>query len=647
MPLPAPNLDDRRFQELVDEAKRRIAQHSPEWTDHNVSDPGVTLIELFAWMTDLLLYRLNRVPDRNYVKFLELLGVRLYPATAARTGVTFRLAAPQDSTVTVPAGTVTCTEATDIDQEVSFTTVQDLEIIPCSLEAVMTGTEDGEAYDESQVLAGGRAVDCFQDPPEPGDHVLFGLSQPVPSCVVSLRLDCEIEGVGVDPQDPPLVWEAWDGDQWVRCDVERDGTGGLNRAGDVLIHLPADHTTSLVGERAAGWLRCRATAPVEGQPPYSSSPRILAAGAVTVGGTAPSVSARTVQEEIVGTSEGIPGQRFELEHRPVVPGEGPIVLEVSGEDGWETWEEVGGFAESGPDDRHFVLDAIAGEIALGPAVREADGRVRRYGATPAQGATLRVREYRTGGGARGNVSAGTIRVLRSSLPVVSDVENLHPAVGGVDSEPLENAKVRGPMLLRSRNRAVTVEDYELLAREAAPEVSRIRCVPVGEDAPDGVRILVVPHVESEDGRLAFEQLVPTDETLQRIAAHLDERRPVGARAVVEPPAYQGVTVVARVRARPEASADELREQALTALYRYLHPQLGGPDGDGWPFGRPVHVGEVYAALQTIPGTELIEDVRLFAADPVSGDRGDPTDRIEVGPHELVFSYEHQIRVDNL
>jgi predicted phage baseplate assembly protein len=79
MSLPAPNLDDRRFQDLVDDAKRLVQQRCPEWTDHNVSDPGVTLIELFAWMTDQLVYRLNRVPDRVYVKFLAT------PATPSAT----------------------------------------------------------------------------------------------------------------------------------------------------------------------------------------------------------------------------------------------------------------------------------------------------------------------------------------------------------------------------------------------------------------------------------------------------------------------------------------------------------------------------------------------------------------------------------
>jgi len=101
MVLPAPNLDDRHFQDLVDDAKRLVQQRCPEWTDHNVSDPGVTLIEAFAQMVDQLIYRLNRVPDRHYIKFLELIGVELRPPAAARGKVTFWLSAPQPQTVVV------------------------------------------------------------------------------------------------------------------------------------------------------------------------------------------------------------------------------------------------------------------------------------------------------------------------------------------------------------------------------------------------------------------------------------------------------------------------------------------------------------------------------------------------------------------
>lgn len=109
MSLPIPNLDQRSFQDLVDQAKRMIPQYTPEWTDHNVSDPGVTLIELFAWMTDLLLYQVNQVPDKLYITFLDLLGVKLAPPRAAQVPITFYLSAPQPVELTIPGDTEVAT----------------------------------------------------------------------------------------------------------------------------------------------------------------------------------------------------------------------------------------------------------------------------------------------------------------------------------------------------------------------------------------------------------------------------------------------------------------------------------------------------------------------------------------------------------
>ena len=105
MPLTAPVLDDRRYADIVRDAKSLIPRYTPEWTDHNPSDPGITLIELYAWMTDMLLYRVNQVPERNYVKFLQLLGVERCPAAPARAELTFTLARPDLDHVIVPSGT--------------------------------------------------------------------------------------------------------------------------------------------------------------------------------------------------------------------------------------------------------------------------------------------------------------------------------------------------------------------------------------------------------------------------------------------------------------------------------------------------------------------------------------------------------------
>lgn len=656
--LTAPNLDDRRFQDLVDDAKRLVQQRCPEWTDHNVSDPGVTLIETFAFMVDQLLYRLNRVPPALYVRFLDLLGIRLFPPTAASCDLTFWLAAPQPGTVRVARDAEVATVRAEVSEEpVLFTTLRDLDIVACSLAhlAVQAGSEggpgggqpgsgqpSGEPIDRSEELAAGQ-VRCFTEPPRPGDAVLFGLSDPVPGCAVLLRLDCIAEGVGVDPRDPPLVWEAWTGTGWRACEVDSDGTGGLNRGGDLVLHVPYEHAASVLCGRRAGWLRCRVVEAVAGQPRYSESPRIRRASAATTGGSVPATQSRAVRGEVLGSSAGVPGQRFALRHRPVVPEKVPLVVEVATGSGWEAWSCVDSFAGSRADDRHVLLDAAAGEVTFGPAVREPGGTLRQYGAVPAKDAVIRVPVYRTGGGRRGNVARGLLRVQREPVPFVSRVENRRAARGGVDGETLAEAAVRAPLALRSRDRAVTTEDYEQLTRQAAPEVARVRCVPV--DDPGGVRVLVVPACERDaDGRLRFADLVPSPDTVARVAAFLDERRCLGARVVVEPPFYRGVTVVAQLEARQRTDPEAVRERALAALYGYLDPLSGGPDATGWPFGRPVQAADVFAVLQAVPGVELVVDVRLFGADPRTGERGPAVPRLEVDRLAVVFSYQHRIRV---
>ena len=104
MSLPVPNLDDRKFQDIVDDAKRLIPHLLPQWTNHNVSDPGVALIELFAWMSEMVIYRLNQMPDKLYTQFLNLLGVRPFSAQPATADLTFWLSAPTDQPVVVPTG---------------------------------------------------------------------------------------------------------------------------------------------------------------------------------------------------------------------------------------------------------------------------------------------------------------------------------------------------------------------------------------------------------------------------------------------------------------------------------------------------------------------------------------------------------------
>ena len=646
MVIAAPNLDDRRFQDLVDDAKRLVMDRCPTWTDHNVSDPGVTLIETFAFMTDQMLYRLNRVPDRLYVKFLELIGIRLFPPTAARTEVTFWLTAPATAQLIVPGGTKAATLRGEVTEPVVFSTLADLSITPVVLEAVSTVTASDDALrSRTDQLAIGAGFPAFAEVPQPGDCLHIGLDRSAPSNAVALRFHCEIDGVGVDPTDPPLVWEAWTAAGWVECDLDKDETGGLNRRGDIVVHVPEAHQESTIDGERAGWLRARVTEAREHQPKYSSSPTIHAITASTVGGTAPAAHAERIEVTGLGESSGQPGQRFVSPAGALVGiGTDPIV-EVSTDEGWERWSVVDDFTDSGPDDRVVIVDAASGGVEFAPVVRLEDGSIRSFGAIPPQRAAVRLREHASGGGSAGNVPAGAIRTLKSSIPFVRSVTNRSSATGGVDGESVDEARVRGPLMLRTRSRAVTSEDFEMLTREAAPEVSRVRCFPADTAADAGhVTVCIVPAAGREADRLRFEDLLPTETTLAAIADRLEDCRIIGSTVHIEPPTYQGITVVARLRATPRADVERVHLDAVAALHRYFDPLIGGPDRNGWPWGRPVQAGDAFGVLQATPGVDVVEDVRLFGANPVTGERGAATNRVELARNSLVFSYEHQVQV---
>ncbi|SFK68613.1 putative baseplate assembly protein [Geodermatophilus ruber] len=644
MTLPAPNLDDRRFQDLVDDAKRYVQVHCPQWTDHNVSDPGVTLIETFAMVTDQLFYRLNRVPDRLYVRFLELLGLTFVRPTPATTEVTFWLSAPQEEVVRVPAGTEVATRRTTVDEAITFETTGDLPIVPCAMAALAVKTEDaGEVTDRTDDWRVGTAVPAFSAVPVQGDALLVGLSDAVPRCAVTLRLECDASGAGIRPDDPPWLWEAWNGGYWEACELEEgaDGTGGFNQPGDIVLHVPPSHRTSLVAGHRAGWLRCRVVQRHERQRLYEEPPLIHRISAFTIGGTIPAVHQETVRQEVVGLSSGVPGQRFGLARGPVL--DGPVVVEVAGPDGWRAWTEAPAFDLGAADAEHFVLDVASGQIVFAPAVRDVGGRIRRLGAVPPAAAPIRV-TYRVGGGADGNVLRGAIRTLRSQVPVVTRVENRRAAAGGVNGEDLDSARSRAPAFLRTRDRAVTRADYEYLARDADPRVARVRALTGRDDEPAVIRVVLVPALAGDAARPPMPgDFAPSKELLARVAAHLDERRVLGTRLIVSPPHFQWISVEVSLRVPPTADAGRVRRDALATVHRCLHPLRGGPEGTGWPFGRSVTSGELLAALQRVLGVEAPEAVRLFRVDTATRTRSTGwTNKVELGPGVLPFSFDPSV-----
>ncbi|OIQ81577.1 baseplate J-like protein [mine drainage metagenome] len=647
MPIPPPNLDDRSFQDIVDETKRLIPRFTPEWTNHNVSDPGVALIELFAWMSEMVLFRVNQVPERLYVHFLNLAGIEPFPPSVARTDVTFWLSAPTDRPLIIPAGTevTTSTSATDA---VIFSTEHDAVIAPPRLHAAhSTRLRDEQTVDGWEDLTyPGSALTCFiSTPVQVGDATLFGFAESLAGSALRLTVEATAQGIGVDPANPPLAWEVWTGEAWTPVRVQRDSTGGLNRNGEVVLLIPQAHASLMLAGTVAYWLRVRLVNPAPGQPTYQASPKIGSVRADVIGLSVAAEHATTVGTESLGRSVGVPAQQFRVGSVPVAARREGEVVRVIATEGTTDWTEVEDFSASGPEDRHVVWESATGVVRFGPRVRYPDGAVRQHGAIPPDGALIQVTGYRHGGGAAGNVGARTLTSLRSTLPFVSSVENIAPAAGGVDAETVEEAKVRGPLSLRTGQRAVTAGDFERLTRETSVEVARARCL-VGTETHNGaVRVLVVPQVRTDPRIHKIDDFALSEPLLRSICEVLEERRCVGVAVEVGTPFYQGVSVAALVRALPGRPVALVRQRVLDVVDRYINPVTGGPTGTGWPFDTDITAAEVAQLLEVVEGVERVEEVQLFEYDLRTGRRlGSGRDVLHPEPHTLFLSADHRVVV---
>ena len=653
MALITRNLDDRTFQDIVDEAKKKINLYCPEWTDHNVSDPGVTLIELFAWMTEAALYRLNQVPDKHYVKLMELLGIHLQEPLASKVPLTFWLSAPQPAIVHIPAGVEVATARVEGADLVIFTTDEAFAVQVPELTHLIT--RKGGQYTPVNLKRLRKEFRVFGDTPQEGDAIYFGLGELLDRHILGIDLECiRAKGKGVIPEDPPLAYQAWCDGGWRAAELEDDGTGGMNWSGQIKIHLPEGMAKRDIGDANAYWVRVRLMDPTEYQEPYEASPEVRTVTAVSWGGTVQATHAATIRNEILGRSDGSPGQIFQLERAPIlarVPEE-TVQIWRADLDKWETWTEVEDFGGSNAEDLHFTCDGTTGEICFGPALRQPDGTVHRYGAIPPRGAEIRFSSYRYGGGTVGNVRAGMITELKVPIPYVDRATNRAPASGGVDAESLEDAKLRAPHVLRTRRRAVTTDDFEHLVRQAfAAEVARVRCLQAslpgadGQPGPGQIYILAIPRLPEHlaAGYVPEGQLTLSDELQKEIEAYLDEHRLLTAQLTVRAPDYKRVSVTLEVQARAEADPRRVEHDISTELESLLNPFVGGTEGKGWPFGRDLYLSDLYACVQRIEGVEYIKELQMSWLDRHNRPHVE-TKKIELLDHEVIVSDKHKITI---
>lgn len=264
MVLPSPNLDDRTFEQIRDEAVRLIPQYCPEWTNYNPSDPGITLLELFSWMTEMVLYRLNRIPDKVYLSLLDLIGVRLRPPQPARAHVTFHLVEGCTTGTWVARGTQLATEPNEDGDSIVFSTEEDLFAAPTRLVRVVSIHQDRVADNTALLKQVPRAAfDAFAGTKEIERFLYLGdprFSTLAETGTVQVVFDCpkaRTEGLTA-----LLEWEYWNGHRWRELDIaeipaEEVASSGKSQRAVAFVGPLEDITEGEVDGHPTFWLRGR------------------------------------------------------------------------------------------------------------------------------------------------------------------------------------------------------------------------------------------------------------------------------------------------------------------------------------------------------------------------------------------------------
>ncbi len=666
MTLRTPILDDRSYAQLRDELVARIPIYAPEWTDHSPSDPGITLIELFAFLGENLLYRFNQIPDATRLAFLNLLQIPLRPAVAATGLVSFdtpRLDAPlAELNLSLPVGPV------------SFQILDETVVLPvtgrAALRAASELPEDEESFEylARASAALGVSVDDITpyltrlatgDPSRPGGDLLDPATSidgtlfvallavdeesrlPVLGALAGRELSVGFVpdqtapglrditacpgGAGA-PATPPMEWQISttagttgpDGvtePVWQRLTVTGDTTSGLTSSGVVRLRLPADtHGLGVFvpddpDETGSG-----------DQPPLVEDddigPRIACWLRVfrPGGGRLPATewvgvnaarveNAVTAPAELLGTGTGQPDQQYPLVHASVLTD--GFVLEVEEQSAvprWVPWQLVDDFRGSGIDDPHAILEPRAGVIRFGDGLR---------GRAPQLGERIRVRSYRFGGGVEGLVAPGAISKCELSGVTVT---NPLPTRGGAAAETTAEGVARIPDEIRRHDRAVTASDFAELAK-ATPggDIARAESLPLFHPAapdqpvPGAVTVIVWPRHDREHPSAP----VPDRVQLGAVCRYLDERRLLTTELYVAPPTYRRIAVSAGIAVKAGFGTEAVRRWVEQILQQYLSPLPPyGPEGNGWPLGRRVHGPELEAAALQVDGVEYLNGIRL-------------------------------------
>ncbi len=549
----------------------------PNWTDRSESDFGVVMVELFAYVADILSYYQDRVANEAYlpsatqrrsvVELLRLIDYRIDPGLAA--SVWLHLEASADVTVggtSLPYRLKTAGVPGEPDQNFEITQEFSLKQLNSGIDLTASAVGLTALAAQTQSIELKRADHALDE----GRMIYFEEKRPQPDGSFKIRRSPILQIIKIEP---------------AAVDVDR-----------------------------ITWL-----------PPL---PEPLDPTQTTLKGNNILAShGESVFDEPLFIGDGTPGQRLTLSRKPVtyLIKMGPSTrrrsrpeLEVR-VDG-VLWDEVENFFQSKSADLHYAT-----------AIDESDtltitfGTGQRGSVVPA-GAQVKA-VYRIGLGSQGNVGADTLTVALSAIPQITKISNPFNAEGGADRETTEEAKISGPGSIIAQERAVTLQDYDLLAK-AFPGVGKAKARVGLRGGYKVVQVYIAP-----ENPTVIPPPFASGALKEALKAHLEARQPVNRMAGVDvlDPIYVPVDISVDVYLKADAGQEAVRKNVLNVL----HDLLSFARLD---FGQPIRVGEVFSALYPVEGVAYVLLKRLARSGLPPATHHEECDfaDVPIGENELAY-----------
>ena len=631
-----PELVPASRQVVRSELVRRIKDFTPEWTNLRPDDAGVALTQLFSEQMEPVLERLNRLPEKTFVEFLNAAGTQRLQASPAAALLEFEVSDSSPQSVFVNKGFQVSAPAADGSSDiVIFETVRDLNAAPAKIAELHVRIDN---VFEKITVAQGETFLPFGTQPEPGRALFIGIASnvtPGPTLAIGIRIAAPpgapppISNGGVAPlpiaPGPRLEWSALNGTRFVPLEILIDETGGLIHSGSIELQVPRDwkpgRPSGMAGTDQLRWLRLEIASGAFEETPVLSSVKLnivqaLAARSIFNEALEPVPNSRNRQMSLTQKPVLPESLIIEVEEGGFAPEEPELDLPVVRDDSDQTpnelrskvrrWVQVSSLVSAGPEDEVYTLDPLSGIVTFGDGV---------HGAEVPQGfRNVRAARYQAGGGQAGAVAAEAISTLLSSVAFITKVTNPWPATGGHDAEKRSQTLKRGPQEIRARGRAVTTADYALLAREAkgalierAHAVSGLHPNFPGRPIPGVVGVFVVPPDRNEGPP------TPDEDTLRAVATHLSKfAAPAGVEVVASATKFHRIKIEAAITVRAGADEGKAVRDAVKALSDYLHPLKGGSDGAGWPFGGTLHYQSLVRRLTNINDITSVPTLNIIA-----------------------------------